>query len=176
MDTPRVTDLLMHPPRDMTPQLLDAEKLIQHSTSNYSKIWQVILGQYVFMGLFAILLFALPKIPVAVPVGFMSYAVVFNLVAMLFKRRHYRRIRRLVVHGDVVTITVHENLTNWSTQVNDTPQRIIVYDIDGEIRKYKLYDHNMADAFDGPTPVLIHPDLKFIIPVAFLENNKISKI
>lgn len=48
-------------------------------------------------------------------------------------------------------------------------------ELDGEIRKYKLYDHNMVDKFDGPTPVLIHPDLPFIIPIGFLARCRISR-
>ena len=170
----KVSDLLKPPPRALTQALLQAERLIRNSTSSYATIWIMILAQYAGMGFFALVLFLTPDTSVFLPLGCLLFAVLFHIGALFFKYRYYRKIRNLIVHGRVRTITVIENSIVWTTQVNDTPQRLIRYELDGTGGHLKIYNHAMADEFVGETQVLLHPQIKLLIPITFLIKYKIE--
>jgi hypothetical protein len=163
------------PPRDYNSTLKSLEQLILSATSFYSNIWITILGQYVFSAFFALIIFFLPDPPLTSYIlgALLAYPVIFHFITVMFKKRHLRKIRFLLINGRVQSISVLDNLINYSRLVNDAPQRIICYEADGKRSEFKTYDHVMADEFYGMTPVLIHPRSKFIIPVSYLVKYKI---
>ncbi len=173
--SPKVADLFKPAPRQLTSELQLLELLIRDSLSTYRSSWMMILAQYGVAVFFGVVLLLIPQTPVYWLVGCMGYALLFHAGVLVFKYRFYRKIRFLVANGVIRTVLVLQNDINWSTQVNDTPQRIIRYELDGQECEFKTYVHVIADEFAGATPVLMHPKLKYLIPLSFLANYSMRK-
>ncbi len=172
---PKVADLFKAAPRQLTAELRLLELLLRDSLSSYGTVWKMILGQYGFAAFFAVVLLFTPETPVYLPVGCMGYGLLFHAGVLVFKYRFYGKIRFLVANGVIRTVRVLQNDINWHSQVNNTPQRIIRYELDGQECEFKTYVHVIADELAGATPVLMHPKLKYMIPLSFLANYSMRK-
>lgn len=170
----KVADIAKVPPRKLTPDLKSLEKLGLDLNPRFSntKIWPLIIVNYMSWGFFAVLMFFVEETLAAII--FIALALLVHFIVDFLQRRRMRQIRFLLVNGHAKLSTVLSNKINWGSQMNNAPQRVIELTVDGHKKTFNTYDHDLADEFNGETVVLYHPESKWILPINYFIKYRID--
>lgn len=168
----KINDLRKDPPREITPELYSLVKLGVDLQPTFSRLWMPIVSMYVGASIFGII-FLITDLITGTIISY-GIAILAHVIMLLFKYRRIKQIKFLLIHGLLKQITILNDRINWSTQVNDTPQRILELKIDEEIKTYKTYDHELANEFRTGVDVLYHPKSKWILPLNYFAKYTID--